>query len=105
MISKFVEFVNENYKTGVFNYKGMTFKLDVKMKNNLTNVKILYKNSLYNNLSVDIPESEKLDSDEFYLNPKVDKELVNMLVDQGFIEESGKEKMAGDEKTKSYKLV
>ena len=105
MLKKFKEFIKENYETGIFDYDNMAFKLDVKFINNLTDVRIMYMGKYYDDLSINIPGSEELDNDEFYLNPNVDKELIKTLVDQGFIEETENESMAGDKKTKSYKLV
>lgn len=105
MLKRFLDFVNENYETGIFDYGGMTFKLDVKFVNGLTNVRIMYMDKHYYDLSINIPGSDELDSDEFYLNPDIDNDLVKVLVDQGFLEETSHESMAGDKKTNSYKLV
>jgi len=59
----------------------------------------------YQNLSIEIPDSKKLDRKEFYLNPDINIEIINTLKDEGFVEESGKQSIAGDEKTKSYTLL
>jgi len=59
----------------------------------------------YDDLSVIVPDSEELDRREFFVNPKLDKNIVNTLENEGFIQETGKETVAGEYKTKSYVLV
>jgi len=59
----------------------------------------------YENLSVVIPDSKKLGHKEFFLNPKVEKKIVDELIKENFIEETGKQSIAGDEKTKSFSLL
>lgn len=59
----------------------------------------------YSDLSVNIPDSKKLDHKEFFLNPTVDKKIVDSLETEGFIESTGKDSIAGDQKTKSYTLL
>lgn len=104
MIKKFINFINENYETGYFNYGDRPFKLDV-VHGDTTVVKILYMDKHYEDLSIDIPDSKELDEDEFYVNPIIDIEMVKELEKQGFIENTNKLSMAGDDETKSYKLV
>lgn len=105
MIKSFNEYIKDNYNTGLFNYNNMPFRLEVDNSGENTHVKILFNDIYYEDLSVDIPESSDLDKDEFFANPKTKDDMVYILVNQGFIEETNKEAMAGDKKTKSYKLV
>jgi len=104
MIKKYFEFINENYETGYFNYNDMTFKLDVK-HDDITTVKILYMDKHYEDLSIDVPDSEELDEDEFFINPSLKKGMIEELENQGFIECTNKISMSGEKETKSYKLV
>ena len=105
MIKRFNIFVNENYKTGIFNYNNMTFLLNVQYKNGLTDIEIIYKEHIYEHLSVNIPHSKNLGVDEFFINPLIDEDMVNILEDEGFIECTNIESISGDKKTISYKLV
>jgi len=104
MIKKFINFINENYQTGYFNYDDRPFKLDVK-QGDTTVVKILYMDKRYEDLSVDIPDSKNLDKDEFFINPSIDNGMLEEIEKQGFIECTNKVSMAGDKETKSYKLI
>jgi len=105
MIKNFNIFIGENYKTGFFNYENMPFLLNVKHNNNKTSVEIIYKEHVYEHLSVDIPDSKDLGEDEFFINPIIDKGMVELLENEGFIECTNIKSMAGDKKTVSYKLV
>ena len=59
----------------------------------------------YDNLSVIVPDSDELDNKEFFLNPKIDKNIVKSLEKENFIQETGKETIAGEYKTQSYVLI
>jgi len=104
MITRYTSFL-EKYDTGLFRYDNKPLKLKVSYDGKITNVKITYMDKYYEDLSVTIPDSKDLDKDEFFLNPDIDKNLVNELVNQGFIEKSDKESMAGNKKTTSYTLI
>jgi len=105
MIKKYVNFINEQYTTGYFEYNDLPLKLDIKYFNNKIKIDILYKDSLYDNLSVDLPDSDDLGIDEFYINPNLDKDLIQILIDDGFIEKTNKVSKAGNDKTISYVLL
>jgi hypothetical protein len=60
---------------------------------------------LYQHLSIKLPDSDKLENEEFFLNPEVNKNIVDVLIEQGFIEKTEKESIAGNKKTYSYILV
>jgi len=68
-------------------------------------VKLYLHDGKYEDLSVIIPDSEELKHKEFFLNPKVNPKIVNTLVKENFIKESGKTSIAGDKQTKSYMIV
>jgi len=105
MIKKFIKFINENYKTGYFNFNDMAFTLSISIIDDLTDVKILYKEHIYEHLSIVVPDSKDLGNDEFFINPKIDKGMVNILIKEGFIECTNKKTIAGNKKSVSYKLV
>jgi hypothetical protein len=104
MLKNYNKFINEKYKTGYFNFNGMPFNLSITTNDNKTEVKILYMNKYYADLSIDI-HGKDLDKDEFFINPNIDNKMIELLEDQGFIECTCKEIMAGNKKTKSYKLI
>lgn len=107
MIINFKKFnkLNENYKTGYFNYNNMPLNLHITYNDNLTTVNILYKDKHYTNLSTHIPDSKSLNKDEFYMNPNLNIKLINELINQGFIEKTNKKSMAGELVTYSYIIV
>lgn len=107
-MKKYIKFINENnngYETGYFNYKNLPFKLRVEYVNDILEIYIIYKNLIYDNLSITIPQSKELSYDEFYLNPKLKKDLINILEKEGFIENTKDSQIVGNIKTKSYKLI
>lgn len=104
MLKNYNKFINEKYKTGYFNFNEMPFKLSISNKNDKIKVKILYMDKYYADLSIDI-HGKDLDKDEFFINPNIDKEIIETLENEGFIECTNKEIMAGNKKTKSYKLI
>jgi hypothetical protein len=66
----------------------------------------LYKNGVkYDDLNITIPESYRLNKKEFFLNPNIDKDIVNELVIQNFMAETYQDAVAGDIPTKSYILT
>jgi len=68
-------------------------------------VYIMLDNDIYQELSIEIPASKFLEDSEFFLNPDVDKRIIDVLIDENFIEETEMESIAGDKKTQSYTLV
>ena len=104
MLKKYLKFINEGYKSGYFNYDNMPLRLKISNNNNKTEIKILYKDEYYTDLSIDI-HGKELNKDEFFINPDIDDNLIKELEEQGFIEMTDKKIMAGDKKTNSYKLV
>lgn len=105
MISRYVKFVNENYKTGYFNYGDRPFQLDISYVGDTTKVKILYMGKNYEDLFVIVPDTKDLGKDEFFINPNLEEDMIEELERQGFIECTDKISMAGDKETKSYRII
>lgn len=74
-------------------------------ENKPINIDIYTKNGLYDNLSISIPESTNLEYNEFFINPKINKIIINTLISENFIEKTNKTAIAGDLKTYSYVLL
>ena len=68
-------------------------------------VNLTLKSGEYIELSVNIPDSDELNHKEFFLNPKVVPKIVAALEKENFIQETGKESVAGEKKTKSYVVI
>lgn len=75
-----------------------------KLKQDGRKVFLLDKGNIYQRLDVEIPESKNLADDEFFMSPDVRKEIIDSLIEQGFIEKLDKTSMAGDKKVIAYKL-
>jgi len=96
MITKFNDF------SGVINIDGEYFKLNFDDSKMPFEVNLYVKNGLYNNLSVIVPDSKTLGHKEFFLNPEIEQNIISALKKENFIQETGKESIAGDKKTISY---
>lgn len=100
---------NFNDFSGVvsINIDGKLMYFHLKYDENKTpfKVELWLHDGKYETLSIQIPDSKKLGHKEFYLNPSVDREIVKTLENEGFIKESGKQSIAGEEKTRSYVLL
>ena len=106
MITKFKIF--ENYKkSGIFglDIKGKYMSFSLNISEDDRSVKIMYDDALYIELSIEIPGSEELEPGEFFLNPDVDRKIVEELVEQNFIDKGNKTAVAGDQNTISYRLI
>ena len=68
-------------------------------------INIMLDNEIYQKLSITIPDSKKLDDSMFFMVPNVKKEIIDVLIDENFIEETDIESIAGDKETKAYKLL
>ncbi len=68
-------------------------------------VRLYLHDGNYEELSVIIPDSKILGHKEFFINPNVDKKIIDALVKENFIQETGKKSIAGDKETKSYNLL
>lgn len=68
-------------------------------------VDLVFEDEKYDELSIIIPDSDELDKKEFFMNPKIDKRIIETLLDEGFIDETGKESIAGEYDVKSYEVI
>jgi len=96
MITKFKDF------SGIVNIGGKYFKLNFDDSKIPFEVNLYVKNGLYDNLSVIIPDSKTLDHKEFFMNPDIEQNIIDTLKKENFIQETGKNSIAGDKPTKSY---
>lgn len=103
MITKFDKY------SGIFsvniNNQNMVFNLQFNEEKEPFEVGLYIRSKLYQMLSIIIPDSENLSEKEFFINPKVDENIIEVLESENFISETGKESVAGDKEVKSYKLI
>jgi hypothetical protein len=105
-MKKYNNFITEEYsETGVFAVKIDDNILYLKIKYNNDLIYLELDGDLYQELSIELPTTSELGVDEFYMNPDVNMKIIKVLIDENFIEEGDNESVAGDQKTKSYKLV
>ena len=102
MITNFKLFESDDSSVFLVNLDGddTVFKLRYSDK-----IYIMLDSEVYQELSIEIPDTKKLDEDGFFMNPDVKKDIIDVLVDENFIEETGVESVAGDKKTKSYTIL
>lgn len=105
MIKKFENYIKENFKSDPISIGDKTFYLETKIKDNKLNVYLLYNGNLYEEISVIIPESDKINKDEFFLNPKVRYGIVNELENRKIIQKMDMQAKAGDKTTYLYCIV
>lgn len=67
-------------------------------------INLILDNDIYSELSIIIPDSEKLDKGEFFMNINIDYRIVDELINQGFIVETNKYSKAGENHVKTYKI-
>lgn len=72
--------------------------------NNDNKIYLMKDDNIYQELSVEIPDSDDLEDDEFFMSPDVKKEIIDELVSQGFLQKLDKKSIAGDKKVNAYKL-
>ena len=68
-------------------------------------INIMLDNELYQNLSITIPDTKKLEDNMFFMDPDVRKEIIDVLINDNFIEKTDIHSIAGDKETKAYKLL
>jgi hypothetical protein len=105
MIKKFEQYINENYKSNPILIDGNTYYMNSEIKNKKLYVSLIYKGDLYEELSVVIPESDNINDDEFFLNPKVKYSIVSELENQKFIQKLNKRAKAGNRETVLYCII
>ena len=107
MIISFNKFINEEFTSGLFKTKikgdDLILKINVSY-NPFTKVNLIKDNEIYDNLSIELPNSNELRKGEFYLNPDINKNIVRELENQNFITKTNHTEIAGNEKTTSYIL-
>jgi predicted nucleic acid-binding Zn ribbon protein len=102
----------------ITNFKNFSGIIAVELNGEMLNFRLKYNENIlpfeislylvdnkYADLSVIIPDSKKLSKKEFFMNPEIDTKIIKQLKIENFIAESGKESVAGENKTKSYILV
>lgn len=75
-----------------------------KVKQDGRKVFLMEDDKVYQRLDIDIPESQNLQEDEFFMSPDVRQEIVDELTEQGFIDKINKVAVAGDKKVMAYVL-
>lgn len=105
-MKKYLQFIKENkeLETGIISIDGIIYHLQFNNTREGLDVDLMINDNIYQNLSVHTPDSDKLDADEFFLNPIVDKKIVDTLEKENFISKGNSETIAGDKKTISYHL-
>jgi len=68
-------------------------------------INIILDDELYQTLSITIPDTKNLDDNMFFINPDVRPEIINVLIDDNFIEGTDIQAIAGDKETKAYKIL
>jgi len=86
--------------TIVINGKEQTFTISQEGKK----IYLMRDNDIYQRLDIQIPDSDELEIDEFFMAPDVQPNIVEELKNQGFIQKLNKESIAGDKKVTAYKL-
>lgn len=102
----------------ITNFKDFSGIIAIELNGEILNFRLKYNENIlpfkislyigdnkYVDLSVIIPESKNLSKKEFFMNPEIDPKIIKQLKIENFIAESGKESVAGENKTKSYILV
>jgi hypothetical protein len=105
MIKKFEFYIKENFKSEPISIGDKTYYIETALKDNKLNVYLIYKGNLYEELSVIIPESDNINKDEFFLNPKVRYSIVNELETRKFIQKLDKQAKAGDKTAILYCII
>lgn len=94
----------ENFNSSVINIiiDGKEYVFTIKNENK--KILLMKENEIYQRLDIIIPDSKKLEDNEFFMSPNVKQEIVEELKNQGFIQTIDKSSIAGDKKVMAYKL-
>ena len=95
----------ENINNPIFSVIIDNDKYVFELKVSDNSIDLLLDGELYQNLSVEIPDTKLLSENEFFLNPEVKQRIIDILIMENFIEKTGKNSIAGDIETTSYKLT
>lgn len=98
----------EDYNTGIvrINLDGhpSVQQLKVEETEKGTRVYLMIDDKVYDELSIILPNSNDLDKSEFFVNPNIDKNIVDELENQNFINRTNTVGNAAGKKTISYSL-
>ena len=102
----FLQFIKENKdsETGIISIDGTIYHLQFNETKDGLKVDLMIDNDIYQELSIFLPDTDKLDNNEFFINPIVDKKIIDKLEKENFISKGDTETIAGDKKTISYHL-
>jgi len=107
-MKNYKNFILENKETGIFSIKqnGITISLKLKYENTDKglNVKIMNNDSIYEDLSIFIPDTKKLNNNQFFVNPEVENYIIEVLIKQGFINKTNIKSKAGKDEVFAYNL-
>lgn len=98
MITSFKLF--ESDESGFFSVGGVVYYLRYSDK-----IYIMLDDEIYQELSIEIPDTKQLENSGFFMNPEVNQDIINILIDENFIEETNKKSIAGDKEVKSYRVI
>jgi len=102
---KYIKTFEAFEETGLFTVDDKTYSLYYDEDKIPFQVQVRLHDKIYEYLSITVPDTDKLGRKEFFMSPKISKNMIKVLIDQGFITETGKDSMAGDKPTKSYKII
>lgn len=108
-MKSYLQFIIEQNTTGIISIrvrdKNYIFTLDSEETKKGLKVYLMLDDEIFQELSVEVPDSEKLDTNEFFLNPAIDSKIVKSLEQENFISKGKQTTMAGDKQTLSYHLT
>lgn len=94
---------NKNISGPIYIEKlNITLKLYINQKENETIVKLMSGDKLYKTLSIRTTDTKNLDKNEFFINPEIDKNIIDELIKQFFIKPTGITSDFGNKPTVSY---
>ena len=103
MITKFKIYENI-INTGIFSVDNTVYNLKYSEEFPV-NVYLYIGDKLYTEISIITSESEKLDNNEFFMKSDINNNIIQTLINEGFIEETYKKTKAGLDIVKSYKIL
>ena len=103
MILNYKNFIKESLSGPcLVTIDGEELVLRIDIKSNSIN--LISDGKIYDNLSVELPETTELRKDEFFINPDIDFEIIKQLTEQNFISKTSTTTSYGEQKTISYIL-
>jgi hypothetical protein len=100
--------MNYNTFSGLFSVDldedKMTFRLSYDIEEEPFRIYLLLDDDIYDELSVIIPDSDELYNGEFFMDSKIDTNIIEELISQGFIVKTNKTSIAGEDEVISYKI-